>query len=152
MQTETLTADLLLEVVDVTSGQIAEHQRTTREVLAELGAGGKPVITVFNKVDLVTDKFAVPRLRRKHADAVFVSAKTGEGLEHFRGRLAEELAMSLQPVELLVPHDRYDVIALLHRTSHVSGEEHTDEGVRVSASVPRGVLSSVEEFWETNCI
>ncbi len=143
---EAVNADFLVEVLDVSSAEIEQHHRTTREVLAELGAGDKPVITVFNKIDLIHDEHTVPRFRRRHPDAVFVSARDGVGLDQLEARLAEELERSLRQVELMIPHHRYDLIALLHRTSSISLEKYTDQGARIVAAVPLSVLASVKKF------
>ena len=149
---ETVLADFLIEVVDVSAEQVEEHHRTTREVLCELGARHKPVVTVFNKVDLVTDSFALRRLRRQHPDAVFISALSGVGLQELRARLAEELDSALRPVQLLIPHDRYDLIALLHRTGTVRSEAHDECGVHVSATIPTSVLRSVSDFLQQKVV
>ena len=142
---EAVNADFLIEVLDVNSDELEEHHRTTREVLTELGAQNKPVITVFNKIDLIEDEHTLPRLRR-HADAVFVSAMTGAGLEELSDRLAEELDRSLEDMELLIPHERYDLIALLHRTSSINFEKYTDEGAWICASVPHKVCNNLKNF------
>ena len=145
---EVVLADFIVEVVDINSPQVEEHHATTREVLAELGVTDTPVILVFNKVDLLDNTYLRPRLRRRHPDALFVSARTGEGMEPLMQRLAEHLAEQLEPVDVLIPHDRYDLAALLHRTSHVLSEKHTDAGTRIRAAVPGNVLPAVENFLE----
>ncbi len=144
---ETLNADFLVEVIDVSSNQVEEHHRTTRKVLAELGAEKKPVLTVFNKVDLLADRFALRRLKRRFPDAVFVSAKTGEGLDLLVDKLSEELDRSLEEVELVIPHTRYDLVNLLHRTSHVKKERYTADGILLEAAVPRGVMPAIANFF-----
>ena len=143
---ETLMADFLIEIIDAGAMQAEQHHRATREVLTEVGAQDKPVITVLNKIDLTDDRFSLRRLRRRFPDAVFISAKTRAGLDALQERLTAELDRALRRVELFIPHDRYDLIALLHRTSNVLGEEHEAGGVRISASIPLAVLSAVTDF------
>ena len=143
---EALVADFLIEVIDVSSRQIDEHHRTTRDVLKEIGADDKFVITVFNKIDCVDDRLTLRRLRRHYPDAVFMSARTGEGLDSLMQRLADELDRKLQHLDLVVPHDRYDIVAKLHRTSHIIEKEHTDSGVTITATVPDNVRGDIEEF------
>lgn len=134
----------------MTSDQIKEHRQTTREVLAELGAAGKTVLTVFNKTDLLSDPIRRRRLERAYPDASFVSARTGAGIDALRDRLAHEVEKTLRDVVLFVPHNRYDVVARLHRTSDVRAEHHDNAGIRVTASVPRDILPDFEAFLETN--
>ena len=143
---EAALADFIIEVIDVTSPQIDEHHRTTTEVLAELGAEQKFVITVFNKVDLVEDSYLIPRLRKRFGRPLFVSAATGEGMETLQQRLADELDRSLHLVELLIPHDRYDLVALLHRTSNVLAESSDENGIVIKASVPSTALKAVQAY------
>jgi GTP-binding protein HflX len=144
---ETQIADFLVEVIDVTSPVTEVHHTTTREVLTELCAARKPTLTVFTKTDLLTDRFTERRLRRKHPGCVFVSALTGAGLDELRAALAAELDAMLEQVEVLIPHDRYDLVAQLHRTSQILKEKHQEEGVRISARVPRGVIHAIEKFF-----
>jgi GTP-binding protein HflX len=143
---ETALADLLVEVVDITSQAIDDEQKTTREVLAELGADDKPMITVFNKVDLLDDPLRLRRLQRRHPDALFVSARTGQGLEALAERLAEAVSRNLQQLDLLIPHSRYDLLARLHSAGAVLNEAYEEDGVHVTASVPPDLRAAVAEF------
>jgi len=143
---ETRFADFLIEVLDVAGSQIEEHHQTTREILTEIDATKKNVITVFNKIDLVHDPLTLRRLRRKYPDAVFISAKTGEGLDEFTDMLAQELETTLQQVELLIPHNRYDLVAKLHRSSAILEERHEAEGTLLKANVPREIFEHVKLF------
>ncbi len=144
---ETALADFLVEVVDVRGAKVEEQLRTTREVLNEVGAKDKSMVTVFNKIDLVSDTFTIRRLKHRYPDALFISAKTGAGLQELLARLAAELDSTLRPVQLLIPHSRYDLIARLHRTSAIISEKHEEEGVRINALVPVAVLGKLKDFF-----
>lgn len=143
---ETLMADFLIEVIDVTSDQVEEHRATTRAVLAEIGAGEKPVVLVLNKIDLVTDELARRRLRRAYPEAIQISARSGEGLPELSAALARELAAALHEQELLVPHNRYALVTLLHRRGAILGEKHEEAGVRLRARVPADLVSAVLDY------
>jgi len=143
---EATHADMLIEVLDITNEQVEEHHETTHEVLAELGGWDKPLIQVFNKTDLVDDSFTLGRFRRRHPDAVFVSCCTGAGMDTLLDALSVEVERELNRAEFLVPHERYDLIALLHRTSDICDEKHEDTGVRISASVSPQVLDALKDF------
>ncbi|HTL68782.1 MAG TPA: GTPase HflX [Lacunisphaera sp.] len=133
---EVVVSDFLIHVVDVTNPNFEQHIVTTLAVLAELGAGEKPAITVFNKVD-VAPELALARARAQHPEALFVSARTGAGIDRLLRR-CEELAVDDQiAVELLVPHNRYDVIARLHDGGHVRRQESRDDGVYLAGRFPR---------------
>ena len=147
---ETVAANLLVEVVDCTSTQIEEHRCTTQAVLQEIGIANSERLTVFNKADLLQDRFRAGRLRRRYPDSVLVSARTGHGLDVLLDRLAAALEKSLREVQLLVPHQRYDVVARLHRTSHVLAEKYTETGIQIRAAVPPSLVPTLREFFQTN--
>ncbi len=141
-----MLADFIVEVIDVTSHRIDDHLQTTRDVLEELGVADKRRLTVFNKVDLVEDALELRRLARRFPDAVFISARSGDGIAELTARLAAELELELSPVRLLIPHNRYELVALLHRTANIKQEKNSMEGVRIEASVPPATLAAVKEF------
>lgn len=143
---ETLMADFLIEVIDVTSNQIDEQRGTTRSVLAEIGAGAKPVIVTLNKIDVVADEVTRRRLRRAYPEALLISARTGEGLPELTGVLARELEAALHEEELLVPHDRYALVALLRRRSAVLAEKFEEIGTRLRARVPSDLAAAVADY------
>jgi GTP-binding protein HflX len=132
---EVVIAGFLIHVLDVTSPDFEHHRATTLAVLAELGAAGQPVITVFNKCDLADDTMR-RRARQLVPDALFVSARTGEGLPALAGRFREFIAGGFSPATLLVPHNRYDVIARLHELGHIHEQEHRDDGVLIHGRIP----------------
>src|SRR5208283_2539271 len=77
---EVVQADLLLHVVDISHPQAEEQIAAVNAVLAEIGAGGKPTLMVFNKMDRPHDQGALNRLQERHPHAVAISATTGEGI------------------------------------------------------------------------
>jgi GTP-binding protein HflX len=134
---ETVLADLILHVVDASAPEerrLADMQAVD-EVLEEIGAGEKPRLLVFNKIDLLA-----PAERREteldHPDAALVSAQEGEGLDGLRGRIEAAFEETLTEVELLIP---YSQGGRLHELHEVAGDlERTDreDGVLVFAKVP----------------
>jgi GTP-binding protein HflX len=85
----------------------------------------------------------------QHPDAINVSALTGEGLDVLKQRFVEVLHEKNPPVELLVPHDRYDVLGRLHGAGGVHRTKTTDEGVLVVGRFPPGLTGLIEPF-QTN--
>ena len=77
---EALVADLIMHVVDLSNGEFEAQMQTTAEVLAELGAADKEVLTVYNKIDQVVDENICLRANRLSSQSVFISAHTGEGI------------------------------------------------------------------------
>ena len=132
---EAVVADFLIHVLDVTAPSVNEHQRTTLDVLRELGADERPRLTVFNKVDLATPA-DLHRAKLLAPEAIFLSARTGTGMDDLQARCTELIRDSFGSATLLVPHTRYDVIARLHEVGHVQEEENVDEGVRLVGRFP----------------
>ncbi|MEI8079181.1 MAG: GTPase HflX [bacterium] len=143
---EVANADFLLEVLDITNPEVEEHHDTTVAVLREIGAEKRPVITVFNKTDLLTDPLARQRLRRRFRDAMFISACTGDGFDALLERLAAQVAQGRRRLELLLPHTRGDLLAQLHRACRVLEENFTAAGAEISAEVPLSMRSAFEPF------
>jgi GTP-binding protein HflX len=132
---EVLVADFLIHVVDITSPHFEKHRATTLSVLAELGAGDRPVVNVFNKSDLA-DAVEARAARQAVPDALLVSARTGAGIDALKEKCREMVAHGLGTVRLLVPHDRYDIVAKLHSLGHVQVQEHREDGVLVTGRFP----------------
>lgn len=133
---EALVANFLIHVLDVTAPNLAAHHETTMSVLKELGADeGKRILTVFNKVDAATEA-QINTAHLLDADGIFVSARTGQGLDGLVDRCLELIADAFNSLELLIPHSRYDLIARLHEVGHVQHEEQEDDGVRLHARIP----------------
>ncbi|MDX2186615.1 MAG: GTPase HflX [Opitutaceae bacterium] len=132
---EVLVADFLIHVIDVTNPDFEKHHATTLEVLEELGAQDKPMLTVFNKDD-GADEAMRAQARHLVGDSLFVSAHTGAGVDTLLERFRELIANEFGSEELLVPHARYDVVAKLHAIGHVQQEEQRDEGVYLIGRFP----------------
>ncbi|HVF05669.1 MAG TPA: GTPase HflX [Frankiaceae bacterium] len=127
-------ADLILHVVDGSHPDPESQLAAVREVFGEIDARGVREIVVVNKVD-AADEVVLGRLRRVERDAVFVSAKTGEGLEALVGAIENDLPRPLVEVDVLLPYQRGDLVSRLHTDAELVSEEHTGEGTRVKARV-----------------
>jgi GTP-binding protein HflX len=132
---EVIVADFLIHVLDVTNPNVEHHHATTLGVLTELGAADKTIVTVFNKIDAATPAM-LQRARQLAPGALFVSAHTRAGLDTLESRCLELIAEAHAATELVVPHDRFDVIARLHAVGHVQSEEHRDGAVHLRGRFP----------------
>jgi GTP-binding protein HflX len=146
---EAVVADFLVHVLDATSPEIEEHRETTMNVLRELGADAKRIITVYNKADLLTSANGDGLLSNgniRSDDGVYVSAVTGQGLDELRQRMEEMIGDRQRACELLVPHERYDVIGKLHAAGCVKSERVEDAGVRLVCNLPERLQGLTKEF------
>ncbi|MDY5583775.1 MAG: GTPase HflX [Candidatus Merdousia sp.] len=133
---EAVVSDFLLHVVDSSSPDAAEHIKTTTSVLRELGADSKKIIVVMNKIDALSDDVSARALEIEFPDAVWVSAKTGEGLGGLLAKMEDAIAGASKLVKLLVPHSEYRAVAELYASGSVLSRCDTDDGAEISARIP----------------
>ncbi|MGH8862987.1 MAG: GTPase HflX, partial [Jatrophihabitantaceae bacterium] len=138
-------AELILHVVDAADADPEAQIRAVREVLADIDALGVPEQLVFNKID-AADAEALLRLRHLAPDAVFVSARTGEGIDKLRARLEDLLPRPDVEVDVLLPYTRGDLVTRLHDRAEVLSTEHTADGTRVHARVAPDLAALLTQF------
>ncbi|HEX2221277.1 MAG TPA: GTPase HflX [Candidatus Limnocylindria bacterium] len=139
---EVVRADLLLEVVDASDPDFMGQQAAVQSVLDEIGAGDKPRITVFNKIDLLDADLRGAEMPSSPS-AVFVSAVTGEGLDQLRSRVADALRSQLVPVDALVPYERGELVERARSSGDV---RHAYEagGVRIQGHLPASLAGELD--------
>jgi GTPase len=142
---EVADADLILHVVDAADADPEAQIRAVREVLAEIDALGVPEQLVFNKVD-AADAETLLRLRHLAPEALFVSARTGEGIDKLRARIEDLLPRPDVELDVLVPYDRGDLVARIHDGAEVLSTEHTAEGTRLRARVAPELAAVLDPF------
>jgi GTPase len=139
---ETLVADTVLHVADasVPEARLDEMLEAVDRVLREIGAGELPVELVLNKIDAV-DALGRRRLANRFPDAPQVSARTGEGLDELRRRIAHLFAERFEPVRLLIPYADGSRLAELYALgAPVDERADRPEGVFIRARLPRGEI------------
>jgi len=133
---EAALADVLIHVVDASDPESEHLMATTEEVLKEIGAGDKPTLLAFNKVDLVADRQSLAPLAERHPDSVFLSVKTGEGIPVLLSRLEELLTADREEWTVRIPDSDYASVALLHRRAAVVSEGREDDATIVRCRMP----------------
>ena len=141
-------ADLLIHVVDGSTAEPDEHLDAVERVLNEIGASNVPRMLVVNKADV--DPVGAKYLASAHSGAVSVSARTGEGIDQMLRALADRLRGLSSVTELLVPFERGDILAFVHREGEVLVEAPTDDGMRVRARLDEVSASKLREYVVTN--
>ena len=121
---------MLAIVSDGSSREMHRQHDTVEEVLAELGATDQKRIEVINKCDIADAAPAFP-------GAVMISAKTGEGLDELKAKIAETLQESYAPVTFMIPFSRYGILAEIRPLGRVISEYHTAEGTEQTLSLSR---------------
>jgi GTP-binding protein HflX len=136
---ETLVADLVLHVADASASdeELDEMLAAVDSVLGEIGAAGLPIELVLNKVDAI-DPLRRRRLENRFPEALQVSARSGEGLDELRERIAERFGERFELVRLLIPYDEGARLAELYALgTPVDERADRPEGVFVRARLPK---------------
>ncbi len=142
---EVSQSDVIVHVVDAAHPDPAAQLSTVRDVIGELGARDIPEIVAFNKSDLVDDDRRLV-LRGLAPSGIFVSARTGEGIDELMSRIAELLPAPEVELTLLVPYDRGEVISRLHVQGRVLSTDYREDGTLVKAMVHAARAADLEEF------
>jgi GTP-binding protein HflX len=137
-------AALILHVVDGAALDADGQIDAVRTVLGEIGADERPELLVINKLDRA-DPAEIRELVHGEA-AVAVSARSGEGIDKLLATIGDRLRELGAVIELLVPYDRGDVLAALHRDGEVLVEVHVDDGTRVRARLDDTDLGRYRDF------
>ena len=128
---EVCYSDLLLIVSDINDTEVAEHIKVTEQVIEELGAAEKPRIYVYNKCDLYDGALDASNTEK----AIYISAKTGEGIGTLLTTIENELSHLKRNYKLLIPYDRQTVVNALYAHYTVISAEYVDNGVLVEATL-----------------
>lgn len=143
---EVVHSDFLIHVLDASHPRVLEFYHTTMGVLSDLGADTKRTLVVFNKMDRVADDGTREVIRKHFPGAVFVSVKTGEGLENLIGRISEFVSDGTCRGTFRIPLARTDLLARLHREGVVHQTEYEEDAIRVSATAPARLMEALRSY------
>ncbi|MAL85612.1 MAG: GTPase HflX [Opitutae bacterium] len=146
---ETLVANLLLHVVDLSNPQFEEHMETTLAVLNELGAEDKEILTVFNKIDLLkSNDLENLKLSQncKGVDNVFVSCESGEGISELLQFIERKLGLTKKKRTFLIPHDQYQLVVNTRKEGSLVNEYAEYDGVRLTAYPSNLLYEDLKNF------
>lgn len=142
---EVAEADLIVHVVDGSDAHPEDQISAVREVLGTIDAADIPELIVVNKIDRA-DPTELAALRSLVPGAVFVSARTGEGIGELTDRIARLLPDPDITLDVLLPFSAGALVSRIHSEGVVLGEEHTGEGTRLTARVPREIAGLLQPF------
>ena len=134
-------ADIIIHVVDASNPQMEEQMHVVYETLRELGVEDRPVVTLFNKQDLLTGDSRQKDFRADYS--IPVSAKTGQGLEELKKALLEIIRKDQIYVERLYDFSEAGKIQLIRSRGQLLEESYVPEGIEVRAYVPQDIYSKI---------
>jgi GTP-binding protein HflX len=138
------TADFLVHVVDSSAADPDGQIDAVHVVLEEIDATQVPELLVFNKTDIAPD--AAKALVAEHEGSVAISAATGDGIDELLQTLGDRLRALGTVIELLIPYERGDALAAVHREGEVVSTAHEPDGLRVRARLADASVGRLHEF------
>ena len=138
---EAAYADMLLHVVDANSPHLYEQMKTVDNVLESMDVK-KPMITVYNKIDLIEDTNLLPRIE----PYTFISARDNEGISDLLTCIEENLPMDVFKVKFLIPYEKMNIVSTLHDDAIVIDEKYGEDYIEVEAEVDKKMYMRYEEY------
>ena len=129
-------ADLILHVVDASNPNYERQMQVVYDTLQELEVGDKPVITAFNKIDLLNPGEREGRKDLRSDSAVYISAKESRGLDRLLEEIEGMLNQGMIRIEELIPYAEAGKIQQIRQYGKLESEEYQEEGIFVKAMVP----------------
>jgi GTP-binding protein HflX len=140
----TATSDLLVHVVDSTAFDPEAQIAAVRDVLGEIGANHVPELLVFNKADMAPE--VAHALSDLHEGSVVISAATGEGVDVLLRTIGDRMRSIATVFELLVPYERGDIVAAVHREGEIVSTSHEESGIRLRARLSEASVGRLSAF------
>ena len=143
---EVADADVILHVVDASHPDPEGQIRAVREVIADLDARRIPEIIVLNKAD-AADPFILERMRQREPNHVIVSARTGDGIDELKQKIADTIPRPSLEVKLLIPYNHGEVISRLHAwDAEIKSTAFVSDGTFVTALVREDVAAELSDY------
>ncbi len=142
---EVVQADLLIHVIDASHPFYEQQSDAVYKVLQELGIHDKKILTVFNKIDKVSDENSSERMLRLE-NSVAISARESIGLDKLLLLLDENLSNFTIEETFMIPYEQSAIVAKLHEITHVKSIEYQETGVLVEVSGAPDLLGKFAGF------
>ncbi len=147
---EVIEADLLLHVVDISQPNLYEYISAVDKVLQEMKIDSKNTLMVFNKCDRITGHyytFLKKQLLNDFPDSVFISARSGEGIDHLYDRIKEFISKYKNQLTLEVPYEMQNLISFIKNVGEVIEitEKKDTNSVQIQARIPHRYIDGIKE-------
>ncbi|MGB2706190.1 MAG: GTPase HflX, partial [Candidatus Omnitrophota bacterium] len=141
---EVVCADVLLCLVDISHQKAKEMQKAVFDVLAELGAGEKPMITALNKIDMVGEN-EIRRLTREFKDAIPISALKKINFQALIDKIVLYLNNIVKTYTIVLPQRKASLISLIHEKGHVLKREYRGDEVHLEVQLPASLYEKIKK-------
>ncbi len=139
---EAAQADIILNLIDISSDDGMNQAEVTEKLLHELGCDGIPRINVLNKADLISPEEVIPEDKQ----TVLISAKNHTGFERLLQCISENLPETAKRGKFLVPYDKAALLNKIREEGKVFSEEYTPDGILTDALVDLKIYHMVSDY------
>lgn len=143
---EIVEADLLIHMVDASHTNAQSQKLTVLETLEEIGAAEIPILTVYNKIDLLDSEGIEDLKKIAEPGSVFISALTGEGLSELAEAIAVGSYQTFVHVKVKLPYEEGRLVSLMHDKGHVRDIQHLEDGILIDGMLPRQFLAFFDAY------
>ena len=143
---ESLQADILLHLIDASHPLAIEQAETTYQVLKELNAGERPIITVLNKVDLCSASSTVSKLRMLYPKNVRISAKNGQGFDKLEEAIIAEINRTREVSLFKIPQAEYHIVSEIIQKAEILKQEYEGNFILIQASMSHSLASQLSKY------
>lgn len=143
---EIADADVLLHVVDITHVNASAQARSVQETLVDIEAGDIPIITAFNKIDMLKDPESAVATLDEFPNTYPISAKTGQGIEELLEAIERELFEGYLELDVKIPFSEGQLISMFHESGQVIEVTHGENGAHIKGLIPRRLLYNFEPY------
>lgn len=143
---EAFQSDFLLHLIDISHPMAEEQAKTTFEVLKDLNIENKPVINVFNKIDLCNDQLRLERMRAKYPNALEISALNHTGFSALLEVMVKELSKYRHNLILRIPQSDYGMINEVMKFGKIATQEYEDNDVLLNVELPSAVIDRFKKY------
>ncbi len=142
---EAVSADILIIVIDASDPEFKEQLEVTENLLAELGASGKPTLYVYNKCDrgIAGNN---PTGEDTAKQTVFISATSGQGIDQLTAKLEEMAHSGKKKIKYLIPHSESAALNILYKNATVESTDFLESGVEIIATVDRRTQGLMKKY------
>lgn len=143
---EAVQSDILLHLIDASHPMALEQAEATHEVLEQLSASNKPVITVLNKVDKVEDRAVLTKLRVQYPHTVQISAIERTGFDQLIELMEEELSKRRKVVTLRIPQKDYAIVSDVMRLGNVLDQDYEENDILIRVDLPSSEAEKLKRY------
>lgn len=143
---EAVEADILIHLIDSSHPMAEEQAETTVQVLHELGAKDKQMITVLNKIDRLEDNSILTKFRIKYPKVIGISAKEKQGFHELQEIMIDELKKQRRTMKLRIPQSEYHRIGEINRVGRIISQDYEENDIVMNVEVPVALAGKLEPY------